>query len=1036
MTIRTFTRGALAAALMGPLLAGLSGCDPQPAAGAAGTTLSITPSLGMVRNATVVVRNGAGTVVGNGSTSGNGRATVTATGNGPFIVEVQGDADATYFDEAAGSFLPFPAPRVIRALVPTGTTQVGVTGLTEVAHSLWAGNSVPLSNSNINAANNAVLAAFAPAGLTSLLTPPNPLSAIPANTLRTSPGDLYALLLGTLAQVGSGQSSPALATIEQLRRDVADGSIDGMEGSTAIPGVLYPAGIVTTFNTALASRVNAWGTPALQTATSTFTIDTLVEPTWTGGGSGGGGGGGDRPATINGALDGNYTVTFELANGVQQSQIPYYTDGQDYTISVDSGTGTLTVNGVPYTSPFHRSTTTSTAFPVWFSMAVNLEWELSNNDTGLFHEVTVYDPFPSSGTGIPAPLGQFSLSTGGGGGGGGTPVDCYDQRAAVFAAKAGTYTFTAGNVTGTLATRFTSGNTYSVTLDDQGFMTIQTNTGNVDLHDYYGLQDCATTPRILYWSENGLPAMTLTFDSSSSTDATMVVGSGSDAATLDGMPSTGGGGGGDPTDEAILALLNGRNGHLFNLSGSAHSWKLEDAQVERFSPSGMRTLEFGQQFFGSPQDTTPFNNTVPVYSEVEVTRSEGEQTCSSGNARVQVNLATTVASNPWHGTYESTDCVVRVLRMTERGAAEGIVVSATLSNGTQTLTLANSPFRVYMHPGSAGNATPITNDEFMTMNIVSSGAPEFTAGTHFRLDRPSGNVVGSSFAYGVDPEDGSASENSGEIKWIVQNAFFSGNGPFNCGTIYTASSRLNMRVWLGTYQAEKSFATPFTSGCTITIDSRSGNFYQASYTGTLTTSDTTIPTEELTIQVAGQFRNYMVREIRSNGDEGTLATDELGATLRVDNSSGHFRQDDRFKLPDRGPVYVSLASTALDFGFDREYAVDANVEVRMRNLPKATGQYLCGTAYNGSQSQNPEMRVETGQQMTYFTSFFQSGAYVLHPGANCTINVTEFSGTHIAGDYTATLVVPNGGDLVMPNGDNVITVSGTFREALEFETAP
>lgn len=287
-------RALCAIVLSVPLALTQQGCDSgsgsAPPAVAEDTTLDITPSLGLVRNATVVVKDAAGAIVGRGMTGTAGTVSITATGTGPFVIEVQGDGDAEYFDEHTNAFEPFRAPRIIRAAVPTGATDIGVTGLTDIAHALLAGNGAPLTNSNINLANNAVLQTFAsaaPAGLTNLLTPPQVLSGAPsARYLGNNAPAMYAAILAGLAATGGSAPTPALTAIEQLRDDAADGSIDGVADGTAIGGLVYtPGSFAADFAGKVTSVVNTWGFPALQTTASTYNVTALVEPSWELGGT-------------------------------------------------------------------------------------------------------------------------------------------------------------------------------------------------------------------------------------------------------------------------------------------------------------------------------------------------------------------------------------------------------------------------------------------------------------------------------------------------------------------------------------------------------------------------------------------------------------------------------------------------------------------------------------------------------------------------------------------------------------------------------
>lgn len=408
-----FLRKFCSLAIALPLAIGLSGCDPTDATPAS-TALSITPSLGMVRNATVQVRNSSNVVVGTGSTDANGQATVTATGSGPFVIEVLGDANAEYFDESTGTFLPFRAPDALRAIAPTGVTSIGVTGLTDMAHALWDANDVPLSNANINAANGAILSALGslPA-LSSILTPPNPLSAPPTpGSLSNTAADAYAAILAGLADLGAGAASPALEAIEQMRLDIADGALDGAEDGTPIAGLLYSGGFAATFRNRVDNRINTLGNTAL--AATTFNVNTLTVPTWPttsgGGGGGTGGGAGTTPATINTDLVGVYDLIYH-ASAVGGP----YTDGQAVQVTVSSsGMLFFSADSSSLTNPFYRNFAGSphTAEIIWRN-SNQIEYALSDNGSGTFNEINIGDISRPTAGGTPFFLGQLRLPAAG-----------------------------------------------------------------------------------------------------------------------------------------------------------------------------------------------------------------------------------------------------------------------------------------------------------------------------------------------------------------------------------------------------------------------------------------------------------------------------------------------------------------------------------------------------------------------------------------------------------------------------------------------
>ena len=115
--------------------------------------LAVTPSLGLVANATVkFYQSDSTTLLGEDDTGNSGMASIHYDGSysGPVIVAVIGNEDAQYFDESIGSMVDFGAGQMLRALVPAGTSQAGVTVLTEAAYQLSIVNNIPLNNTAIS----------------------------------------------------------------------------------------------------------------------------------------------------------------------------------------------------------------------------------------------------------------------------------------------------------------------------------------------------------------------------------------------------------------------------------------------------------------------------------------------------------------------------------------------------------------------------------------------------------------------------------------------------------------------------------------------------------------------------------------------------------------------------------------------------------------------------------------------------------------------------------------------------------------------
>ena len=217
-------------------------------------TLKVTPSLGRISNARVVLRNAAnrnGPVLGDlplvaGSASFNVPAGVSSV-----VADILPEAtgDVTYFDEALGRDVQInitPAKRNVPLLraaagLPAGNSQLGVTALTEAALSraeaLAGGAGSNLTLQQIADARTRIQSAF---GVANIFLPPSVVDE-PADLagLGVSDADQYALRLASLARVASvklgvAESNPALRMSQALAIDVADdGRINGSGGGPA-----------------------------------------------------------------------------------------------------------------------------------------------------------------------------------------------------------------------------------------------------------------------------------------------------------------------------------------------------------------------------------------------------------------------------------------------------------------------------------------------------------------------------------------------------------------------------------------------------------------------------------------------------------------------------------------------------------------------------------------------------------------------------------------------------------------------------------
>lgn len=474
-----------------------------------------------------------------------------------------------------------------------------------------------------------------------------------------------------------------------------------------------------------------------------------------------------------------------------------------------------------------------------------------------------------------------------------------------------------------------------------------------------------------------------------------------------------------PTASATPALA--QNGLALGLDG--HTYVFQNASVYRYSPGGTRVLNVNNPLVGvnTLADMTPFHGLYLNSAQLSVAMATGNQVCGSGAGEAALSFALyNSGSNAWNGPFTATSCTIRIDYMSTLGGMGGEIVAATLSNGSNTVSVSHAPFRVYQHNGIDGSAPALADNAWASFN-VSGGTYELPANKYFVLPENTGNKVGSSFSFGVDPHDGTepvlVNGVPSNIAWIVQNSFFASAASYSCGTTYSGIAPLNMQLWLGTYGAEYAYLSSGGGSCTITVDQLAGGLYKGHYSATLQATDALLTAAEKTLSINGEFRNFLTSAYRAGngGNEGDLPADgiTLGSTLLVASGSTHWVDAEQF-------MFSHSASSSLFanlFRADFVYPGNSKLKLRLFELPKATGDYTCGTLYSG---QKMTMYLATDKGVTY------DGGLA---GTSCAVHISRYD-TIIEGTYSATLGVGNGGGLataVLPNNDATISVSGSFR---------
>lgn len=110
------------------------------------------------------------------------------------------------------------------------------------------------------------------------------------------------------------------------------------------------------------------------------------------------------PGTVNTALVKSYTLTFNKGGGAGCGSLCSFTEGQQVPVTVDSD-NSLTVNGKRLTNPFNRKFSGKAHLPEIIWKDGDIEYALSNNQSGDFNEINVGKA--KAGGGVPDFIGQL-----------------------------------------------------------------------------------------------------------------------------------------------------------------------------------------------------------------------------------------------------------------------------------------------------------------------------------------------------------------------------------------------------------------------------------------------------------------------------------------------------------------------------------------------------------------------------------------------------------------------------------------------------
>lgn len=243
---RPLVLSALGAALL------LTGCYPFDDSSAGGatpaaaptTTVTVTPSLGRISNAHVLLHNArTNALLDTQPVMPDGRARFKIpTSVDSIVVEIAPDSGGTYFDEAKGDQRSLPSGFTLRAAAPvSGDVNLGVTVLTDAAVKL--AETLPGALTDPANITQAVGKIGQVVGVSDINQPPTPVgSTADLAALTDSAADRYALQLAGLVQAAAAKTTsdtPALELADKLSRDLSDGQVDGKAGTQDLGGQPY-----------------------------------------------------------------------------------------------------------------------------------------------------------------------------------------------------------------------------------------------------------------------------------------------------------------------------------------------------------------------------------------------------------------------------------------------------------------------------------------------------------------------------------------------------------------------------------------------------------------------------------------------------------------------------------------------------------------------------------------------------------------------------------------------------------------------------
>ncbi|MBP9217109.1 MAG: hypothetical protein KBF23_08070, partial [Agitococcus sp.] len=204
-------------------------------------TITVTPSLGKIFNANVILKNAkTKAILGTANTGNLGKVNFQINkAITDILVEVEGGGVAEYFDEAKGK-QALPANVALRAAASVvNNSNVGVSVFTEAAvqHAEKLAEGLQ-KTANITTANQLIANAV---GISNILQAP---TLIGSNSdyqqLQNDAASAYALQLAALVKATTSTgNTPALEILNKLSADLSDGLINGKNGTVSLASLPY-----------------------------------------------------------------------------------------------------------------------------------------------------------------------------------------------------------------------------------------------------------------------------------------------------------------------------------------------------------------------------------------------------------------------------------------------------------------------------------------------------------------------------------------------------------------------------------------------------------------------------------------------------------------------------------------------------------------------------------------------------------------------------------------------------------------------------